>query len=185
MKLCARLLAFLCLAIAVLTTLASGTQIFHLSPQELGKQSELVVRGRVIGVQSYWNDKHTKIFTRTRIGVDETYKGLGRSAVDVIQLGGVVGNIKVTVHGASHWEVGEEVLLFAEPYDTGSFQVSGFSQGKLRILRDPETGLPYVQASSMEGVRVLQAPPGREPAAATMVQKVPLEEFLNQALGRR
>lgn len=185
MKLCARLLAFLCLATAVLTTLASGTQIFHLSPHELGQQSELVVRGRVLGVQSYWNDKHTKIFTRTRIGVDETYKGPGRSAVDVIQLGGVVGNVKVTVHGASHWEVGEEVLLFAEPYDTGSFQVSGFSQGKLRILRDPETGLPYVQASSMEGVKVLRAPPGREPAAAPTVQRVPLEEFLNQALGRR
>jgi hypothetical protein len=174
------------MAIAVLTTLASGTQILYLSPQELGQQSKLVARGRVLGVQSYWNDKHTKIFTRTRIGVDETYKGPGRSAVDVIQLGGVVGNVKVTVHGASHWEVGEEVLLFAEPYDTETFQVSGFSQGKLRILRDPETNLPYVQAPSMQGVQLLGAPPpGRQPAAATMVQRVPLEEFLNQALGRR
>ncbi len=185
MKLCTRLLTFLCLAIAVLTTLASGTEILYLSPQELGQQSELVVRGRVLGVQSYWNDKHTKIFTRTCIRVDETYKGPGRSAIDLIQLGGVVGNVKVTVHGASHWEVGEEVLLFAEPYDTETFQVSGFSQGKLRILRDQETGLPYVQAPSMEGVRVLRALPGQEPAAAPTVQRIPLEEFLNQALGRR
>lgn len=185
MRLCARFLVFLCVAIAVLTTLASGTEILYLSPQELGQQSELVVRGRVLGVQSYWNDKHTKIFTRTRIGVDETYKGLARSAIDVIQLGGTVGNVKVTVHGALHWEVGEEVLLFAEPYDTGSFQVSGFSQGKLRILRDSETGLPYLHASSMEGVKLRGAPSGQERAAAPMVKRVPLEEFLNRALGRR
>ena len=185
MKRCTRLVAFLCVWIAVLTTLASGTEILSLSPQELGQQSELVVRGRVIGVQSYWNDKHTKIFTRIRIGVEETYKGLGRSVVDVIQLGGVVGNVKVTVHGALYWEAGEEVLLFAEPYDAGSFQVSGFSQGKLRILRDPETNLPYVQAPSMQSAKVLGAPPGQVPAAAATGQRVPLEEFLNQALGRR
>jgi hypothetical protein len=175
-------LACLCFLLLAWATFAWCTLLEYRSPQQLGAQSELVVRGRVESSRSYWNEKHTKIFTRTRIAVDEAYKGSAPATVDVIQLGGTVGNVRVTVHGALHWRVGEEVLLFAEPYDGGSFRVSGFSQGRFKIERDPETGAPFVRAPRPEGVQILGAPPGGQARAS--VRGVPLAEFVSYALGR-
>jgi hypothetical protein len=185
MKLWLKAIACLCLSTAVVTTVASATQVVYLTPQDLGRQSELVVRGRVLSVDSHWNDKHTKIFTVTRVAVDETYKGSPQSVVDLIQLGGTVGNIKVTVQGALQWTPGEEVLLFAEPYDGLTYQVSGLSQGKFAIRRDLRTGVVYVQAPSLEGVTLLGTPSPQAPARSQAAANVPLERFVNQALGRR
>ena len=185
MKPCLRILACLCFSTAVFATVAFATQIVYMSPQDLGQQSELVFRGRVLSVDSYWNARHTKIFTRTRLGVDETYKGTGQSTVDVIQLGGIVGNVKVTVQGALQWKPGEEVLLFVEPYDALTYQVSGLSQGKFGIKRDLRTGAAYVQAPPMEGLTVLGTPSPQGQVRTQALERVPLERFVNQALGRR
>ena len=177
-------LACMFLLMAGLVALAYATQIAYKSPRQLGDESALVVRGRVQSMESYWNSKHTKIFTRTRIAVDETYKGNARTTIDVIQLGGVVGNVKVTVQGALQWKVGEEVLLFAEPYDAGSYQVSGFFQGKFKIEHDPATGIAYVDAPAPEGVSLLGAPPTQRPSRISLKQRATLEQFVGQALGR-
>ncbi len=179
---CIRHVICVCLVLFLCPAAANATLVEYRSPRQLGDQSQLVVRGRVQSVESYWNNKHTKVFTRTRIAIDETYKGSARSAIDVIQLGGVVGNLRVTVHGAPHWEVGEEVLLFAEPYDAGNFRVSGFSQGKFRIERDPKTGTPYIQAPPIEGTGILRGPPGGEVRGPSR-RGVPLEDFVSHALG--
>jgi hypothetical protein len=180
---CVRHVICVCLVLILCPAVARATLVEYRSPRQLGDQSEVVVRGSVESVESYWNDKHTKVFTRTRIAVDETYKGSPRSAINVIQLGGVVGNIRVTVHGAPHWEVGEEVLLFAGPYDAGDFRVSGFSQGKFRIERDPKTGKPYIQAPPVEGMSILGASPDGEVRVRSR-RGVPLEDFVSHALGR-
>ena len=90
---------------------AGATQVIYQTPQQLGEKSSLVVQGRVTAVESFWNDKGTKIFTRTTVSVQESFKGAGPSTVDILQLGGVVGTVKVTVHGALQWSEGEEVLV--------------------------------------------------------------------------
>jgi len=185
MKPYVKVLACVSILVAGVVAVASATQLAYLTPQELGQQSELVFRGKVVSVNSYWNDKHTKVFTRTRVAVDETYKGSSWAVVDVVQLGGTVGKVKVTVQGTLQWNVGEEVLLFAESYDAGSFQVSGFSQGKFGIKRDSRTGAAYVQAPQVEGVTLLGAPSVQGPIQTSGTERVPLEVFVNQALGRR
>lgn len=179
-----RWLVCLWLMLMLLPTLTHATQFEYRSPRQLGEQATLVVRGRVQSVESYWNAKHTKIFTRTRIAVDETYKGDHEPTVDVIQLGGVVGNVRVTVHGALGWKVGEEVLLFAEPYDPGTYRVSGFSQGKFEIWRDRTTDAAYIHAPRIEGVRILGVPSAERQARVRAPQGVPLDEFVSHALGR-
>lgn len=184
MRRCSALLMCILLLLEGLAALAYATQIAYRSPQDLGEQSVLVVRGKVQSVESYWNSKHTKIFTRTRIAVYETYKGSARPMIDLVQLGGVVDNVKVTVQGALQWRVGEEVLLFAEPYDAASYQVSGFSQGKFTIERDRATGVAYVDAPAAEGVSLLGAPAPQKPSRAPLEQRATLEQFVGQALGR-
>jgi hypothetical protein len=177
-----RSLTCLGLLLLVFSWSTYATTVMYRSPQQLGAESDLVIRGRVESSESYWNDKHTKVFTRTRIAVDEAYKGGAPATVDVVQLGGKVGNVKVTVHGASRWKVGEEVLVFAEPHDETHFRVAGFSQGKFMIERDPDTGEAFIRAPRMEGIQLLGAP-GDGKAEALAREGVPLGEFVSHALG--
>jgi len=167
---------------------AYATQLIYKSPQDLGREAQLFLRGRVQSVESYWNSAHTKIFTRTVVAVDETYKGNAGQTVEIVQLGGTVGNIKVSVQGALTWRPGEEVLLFAEPFDGQAFQVSGFSQGKFLVQRDPDTGVAYVQAPALAGAALLGAPAAGAPARRGTSrigdgQRLTVEEFVSQALG--
>ena len=175
----------LCLICVVTATAVLATQILYSSPQQMGQQSQTVVRGKVSSVESYWNDTHTKIFTRTRISVDETYKGAEQAAIDIIQLGGVVDGVRVTVHGALQWHVGEEVLLFAERYDAAHYRVSGFSQGKFHVERDPDTGVAYVTAPALDDVDLVGAAGAQGIQRPTKSERVTLETFVDQALGRR
>jgi hypothetical protein len=171
-----------CIVALLLPAIGNATQIEYRSPRQLGEQAEIVVRGRVLSSESFWNESRTKVFTRTSIAVDETYKGDDRSTVDVIQLGGVVGNIMVNVHGAPHWQAGEEVLLFAEPYAAGDYRVSGFCQGKLRIMRDEATGEAFVETAPEGAVRGMEI---RDPAGQSAPLRrvaTPLDEFVSYAL---
>jgi hypothetical protein len=173
----------LCVSILALMasfSAANATQIIAMSPQKMGQTASEVVRGSVTSVQSYWNASHTKIFTETVVAVDETYKGSATGQVTLLQLGGEVDGVRVTVHGALSWTAGEEVLLFLEPYTEGRFHVSGFSQGKFAVERDPVTGRAFVRAPSLEGVELVGGD-GTAPAAAD--RKVPLDRFVADALG--
>lgn len=174
---------FLLLACASLG-LAQATQVEHRSPQQLGAQSTLVVLGRVAEVRSFWNEKHTKIFTDTRIDIEQTFKGAQVPSVTLRQLGGTVGTVRVSVAGALQWSAGEEVLLFLEPYAEGTYHVSGFSQGRYDVARDPQTGRAYVSRPVLEGIELVDAPDG-DATQSSRVENVTLEQFISQALGGR
>jgi len=165
-------------------TIAAATQVRYRSVEQLGSQSTAVVAGKVTSIRSYWNPQHTKIFTETQIQVDKAYKGAAVSTVRVVQLGGVVDGMRVTVSGALHWTEQEEVLLFLEPYANGTHQVSGFSQGKFQIERDATTGTAYVKRPALEGAEILGATSQDGDSAAGM-ESVPLDRFVERALGRR
>lgn len=175
---------FIAVFISSVATLSHATQVVYKTPKQLGQESALVVQGKVGDVRSFWNAKRTKIFTETRIDIDQSYKGNASASVTLLQLGGVVDNVQVNVHGAVQWQAGEEVLLFLEPYINGTFHVSGFSQGKYRVERDPDTGEPFVQAAVSEDVQLVGAP-GVRPTAAPKAGLMPLTQFVNHALGRK
>jgi hypothetical protein len=174
--------------IAVLSLAAQeieATQIIYKNPRDLGRESTVVALGTVADVRCFWNADHTKIYTEVSIAVDQTYKGQPNSVVKLIQLGGVVGNVRVTVHGALQWTVGEEVLVFLEPFGNHALQVSGFSQGKFKITRDRGTGEPFVEnPSGIGGGPALSSSHQSQPSHDS-VRKTPLDAFVNDALGGR
>jgi hypothetical protein len=173
------------LVLLAVATLAQATSIVYRTPQEMGEQSSLVVQGKVAGVRSFWNEGRTKILTETLVDVDEAFKGSNPGLVRVVQLGGTVGTVKVTVAGALRWKPGEEVLLFLEAGAAGAYQVSGFSQGKFRIERDPETGEAFVSRPAIEDAEILGAPSDESAISTSREVKVPLAQFINDALNRR
>lgn len=160
---------------------ASATQVLYQSIEDLGTQAAVVVHGSVASVQSYWNDTQTKIFTETSITVDTAYKGDAGATVQVLQLGGTVGNVRVTAHGALRWAPGEEVILFLEPFRDGKYQVAGFSQGKFNVVRDELTSETYVTRSALEGTQLVGVPENDDEAVGLL--KLPLERFVSRALG--
>jgi hypothetical protein len=173
------------LAAVILVTGASpvqATKIVHMNPQKLAETASDVVRGTVIGSESYWNASGSKIFTETIITVDESYKGSAGGEVRVLQVGGVVDGVQVTVHGALQWVQGEEVVVFLESDRSGKYLVSGFSQGKFQVQRDPVTGRAFVQRPDLEDVELVNDD-GSGHADATSVARVPLDQFLSKALG--
>jgi hypothetical protein len=161
---------------------ANATQIIYKSPRKMGQESSLVVEGKVASVRSFWNGKRTKILTETAIAIDETFKGSAQRSVRILQLGGTIDNMKVTVQGAPDWKPGEEVLLFLEPYDSEYFRVSAFSQGKFSIERDSNTGEPFVYRPALQGTEVLHAPSGEKPTKGAGAARVPLQQFIADAL---
>jgi hypothetical protein len=152
---------------------ALATQVIQRTPQELAQESALVVDGTVTGVRSYWNEDHSKIFTEATVAVGSTYKGRGGRTVRVVQPGGVVGNVRMTAHGALSWSRGEQVLLFLEPSVPGAYQVAGFSQGKYMVERDARTGKTFVQQA---------LPPDAGATSAARAERVTVEQFINQVL---
>lgn len=159
----------------------SATQVIFKSVEQLGEDSSAVVMGTVVNVRSFWNDTRSKIFTSTVIAVEESYKGRPGGSVEVLQLGGTVDNVQVTAHGALRWTEGEEVVLFLEPATEGRFQVAGFSQGKFKVSRDPDSGTPYIMREALDGAKMVGAPGGTDPTAE--IERVSLDKFLREALG--
>jgi hypothetical protein len=165
---------------------AEATQVRYKSVEQMGSQSVAVVRGKVASVESSWNDKRTKIFTETTIAVDESYKGPGGGVVRILQLGGEVDGVRVTVHGALAWRPGEEVVVFLDPYVSGTYHVSGFCQGKFDVERDPETGEAFIRRPAITDVQLVDAlDQDTQAQRGARIERVPIDRFINQALGRR
>jgi len=173
---------FVISSILVLTTVAHATQIVYQTPRQMGATSTVVVEGRVSSVRSFWNSDRTQILTEAQIAVSASHKGQAPGTVRVVQLGGVVGHVRVNVAGALSWQPDEEVLLFLEAMPNGAHRVAGFSQGKYRVERDEASGRRFVVAPSLEGVELVGAPDGSPPPAR--LERIGVNRFVDQALGK-
>ena len=160
---------------------ARATQVLQLSVEELSAASAKVVRGKVATSRSYWNSDHTKIYTEVVLDAEETYKGERAGSVRIVQLGGTVDGVRVTVHGALGWTPGEEVLVFLEAYRDDGFVVAGLSQGKFNIVRDPQTNEAFVTRVPFHDLELIGTTGAK--VAPAQFEKVPLAQFIDRALG--
>lgn len=177
---CHRLL--LLLTFLGFTTPAAATLLVPQSPAEMGSASDLVVRGEVREVRSFWNQTGTKILTEVEVAVEESYKGQA-TTVRVRQLGGEVDNVRMTVSGALAWTPGEDVLLFLERGRTDHYRVAGFTQGKFQVDYDRALQRHMVRRPAVDGAEFL-AKPGGPPAPRHEV-RMSLTELLDTALPQR
>jgi hypothetical protein len=83
---------------------------------QLTQRAELIVRGVVAGKGARWIGR--VIYTQYDVVVQETLKGEARTRVLVAVVGGAMGNVALSVPGAPHLAIGEQLVLFGETLDS-------------------------------------------------------------------
>jgi hypothetical protein len=146
-------------AFAALFARAShASLVLALDTTELTKRADHIAVADVISVQSAWDQSHKKIFTTIELSVVESWKGGAKPAshITVVQPGGTVGDIAMTVFGMSQFTPGERTLVFLRG-TTGAAGVVGMSQGKRPMSRDAGSGKWTVGTASNAGLERVQA----------------------------
>lgn len=118
----------------VAAPLAASTFV-AMTEDELISQSDMVIQGEVINIQSNWSQSGRIIVSDAIIRVDEVLVGDSPRVVRVRTIGGQVNDFVVESHGFPSFDEGERVILYLyeEPSDR-SLRVLGYQQGYFRVV---------------------------------------------------
>jgi hypothetical protein len=119
---------------------------------ELVSLSDTIVVGKVVSQSAAWDPQHRRIISTIEVAVEESWKGqdaVGRS-VTIVQPGGSVGDLEMTVQGMPSFWAGEKSLLFLQ--GQRHLQVVGMSQGKRALAWNDQSKQWLVKSPEMEGV---------------------------------
>lgn len=183
--------ALLTLPLAASTANASVARA--LSVEEMAKTSESVVRGRVIYTQAL-TLQGGAIVTLTEVEVEDVLAGDAPATITFLEPGGEPGDtgVGMLVSGTAKFEMGEEVVVFAEPSQSayarrfpGTFRPMAMSQGKLRVIR--EAGAPARVVRDLSGVARMKASDaqGWTPVAGDELSGLTLDELVDRVVRAR
>ncbi len=147
------------LSLLALTLQLSATTIVHKSFDELVKESDGIVSGRVAAVESQYSPSK-EIYTFVTLDRVEVLAGSYQSSTLTIRLkGGQVGNNISQIVGSPEFNVDDQVVLFIEGNGRYMVPLVGWTQGMFRLVQDPASGLQVVH--DHEGNRVLGVKAGQ------------------------
>jgi hypothetical protein len=112
-----------------------------LGTDKLTRDAELVVTGYVEDVTSQWTPDNKAITTTAVVNVEQIVKGVTvRQKVEVVHMGGQVGDLIMKVSDEASMKKGEKVLLFLSPEHElsggSACKIQGRAQGKYEIGED-------------------------------------------------
>lgn len=148
---------------------ASGSTFVAMSQDELVAQSDAVVVGEVLKVQSFRDETGRLIVSEAIVQVKETLTGSADSVVVVRTVGGTVDGYTVVAHGFPKFDAGERVVLFLANRDGDTSEVVGYRLGQYKLLvnrRGIEVAVPTLE----RGVQLLthEGAPAPRPRALTL-----------------
>jgi hypothetical protein len=180
-RLTAPLAAVLALA---LVPPAAGSLLLALDLPTLVTRADRIAVVDVKSVQSAWNSRHDRIVTTVDVAVVESWKGPAAPAAhyQIVQPGGTVGDITMTVDGMPRFAVGERTLLFLHgPPDHAS--VVGMTQGKRALRREAGTGRWMVSAPERAGADFVRTTPASGEAPVIEMRARSLDDLRGQVRG--
>lgn len=127
-----------------LWALAGAATVEKMSLPEMVKLSPSIVVGTVTDVSSAWNEDHTRIFTTIALDVSESLKGELSGVITFRQIGGTVGDTRISVPGFPVFKEGSELLLFLNDDPSGYIPVVGLGQGKFDVFVNEQSGQKIV-----------------------------------------
>ncbi len=160
------------LSALLLTSAASASLAVALDLEALVHQSDAIVVGRVVAQQSRWDGD--RIVTDVLVEVAETLHGTSPPdrMLQVVRLGGSIGELGMRVEGEPNFEGGGQYLLFLRRW-RGLYRPVGMSQGVMRVR--VEGGAPMVQPGG-SGLSLVTRP-GGPPAFGALRGPRPLESL--------
>ncbi|MBI4851751.1 MAG: hypothetical protein HY819_08145 [Acidobacteria bacterium] len=120
-----------------LLPVANAASIVKISDKNLVLSSDVIVTGKVIAIESQWDENRKNIYTNITLSLDQVIKGDIKSQVLVIeQLGGQVANKQVWLSASPEFSLNEEVLLFLKANEEGVLHTSHLAMGKFSISKE-------------------------------------------------
>jgi hypothetical protein len=170
------------LAFALPAATARASLIIALDTPAMVERADAIAVVDVASVSAAWDDKHERILTTIDLAIVDVWKGPMTPAthVKIVQPGGTVGDLQMTVFGMSRFSPGERALVFLRGTAEAA-NVVGMAQGKRSLSREAATGRWMVSAPDKAGASFVvpnaraNAAAGKAPIFETRVR--PLEEL--------
>ncbi|MBL8950133.1 MAG: hypothetical protein JNK82_05115 [Myxococcaceae bacterium] len=154
----AALLAFIAAPASFATTLVA------LDFNMLTRASDAIVVGKVTKVEPRLSKDGSRITTHFTVEVSDALKGDKVQLVEIVQQGGIVGDMGQKVAGTVPLKAGEEIVGFLERRGPSRFMFTGMAQGVFRVERSTDGAATFaVQAA--EGDVMLLDPVTRAPVS--------------------
>lgn len=176
----------LSLAALSLSVSTTATTLPYKSFDDLMKEADGVVTGRIVAVESQYN-QNKEIYTFVTLDQIEILSGSYQGSTLTLRLkGGQVENDISRVIGSPQFQVNDQVLLFV--HGNGRYMVPfvGWTQGVFRVVQDPRSGQQVIH--DLEGNRVVGVQKGQilrdqviQPEASIVGQQQGLGTASNQS----
>lgn len=151
-----------CLVIVCAGGSLFATTVIPADFTQMARDSELIVRGTVITVESQIAGPRLAIESLITLQVAETIKGSATEQTVFRVPGGKVGRYRRVMVGAPEFAAGDEVILFLKGHAPAIAMPYGLSQGVYRISRT--RGAAFVTPAVVSGTgRVVRGDPARRP----------------------
>ncbi len=153
--------------LAAFTAAAHATVLVPGTLSDLVRDARVIVRGRVLDVRPQWADGRRRVESVITVEANTYLKGDFGRVVVFKSPGGELGRYRSVMIGAPSFREGEEVVLFLDAVGPSLPHIVGFSQGVLRIVREPETGRPMVVGAPVDNpgstpVTLVRGDPSRQ-----------------------
>lgn len=161
--------------------------MYKLDPNDLSRQSDSIISGKVTGVSSQWDTEAANIVTTVTVDVGGQLKGEEEpKTLTVVLPGGTVDGVTQIVSDTPTFRVGEEVVLFLNEvswhdlnFDAGAedkfYTLCGNFQGKFKAAHD------FFSEESEEGFRekagLFSDPEGAGTFAALPAEETPYVSY--------
>jgi hypothetical protein len=159
--------------VVVLAASTVGASTFvAMTDAELVNGADAVVRGRVVDLQTRFDDTGRLVITEATVRVREVLVGEAPEYVTVRTVGGEIGGFRVDAPGFPQLERRQHVVLMIEQNDRADgYRVRGYQQGHFEVVRRLD-GVRLAVPQVEEGTRLITQD-GRllpEPRAMTMAE---------------
>ena len=98
------------------------------------EESNLIFVGKLVEKESYWSEDHRFILTRHLFQVQESVKGESGYLVEIVEYGGMVGELAQEVTHTARYQLDGEYLVFSYLDDLQRNRTLAGSLGQFRVI---------------------------------------------------
>jgi hypothetical protein len=146
--------------------------------------ARVIVKGRILSIESRFDEQQGRIFTYIKLKVQEVLKGqITERKIVIKELGGQVGDRLSVVYGNPEFALGEQVLMYLDTWKDGSLRTYQMFLGKFSIVKDEKTGHEFaVRGTGDEHVEMLPTDKGK--GGGTITDRMEVSAYIAMVKSR-